>query len=1027
MVGRTSLVRAEPGFSLPFFDRLAPPPPPGLVAARIEAHTKPGDVVLDLAGRGGWVGRAAVDRQRRAVSLESTPLTRLLAELVLRPPDLRHLDAAFQSMSASPRGQTSLKVAVGEPFTTRCATCGRTLPLDEVVWPGAAGPDDVIDVAEPFGAGPDEPPDVAPDNLRERSRAGDRPMNASPGDTRRLPPMIDRDHPMARKFYACPVCRGQRGGEQRNAGLDAADLERARAIPADYAAVRARLADRFPTVEGGPGLIDGLLDLHTPRQLVGLEAILDRIEGDLRAAPVEAALRLGFLHALLPASRLNGYPGRVGSLRIQAGHVRPPSAGQWRERHPWLAFEDGIRIVRGFIQRLESGPGGAVQARLGNDLRALDEGSATAVVGISGPSTTRAIGAEASAGRGWDGGSRGPGLRRRIRLVLGQPPVRPNQERLSMTYWATAWTLGSEAAGGLPLAALSGPAIRAPWGWQAASLARSLASVEPSIARDGEVIELVDGGPEALVAAAIGGVGAGFRLLAARLGDGDDEAFGSVELVPPGAVLPPGPRTRANVALEPLAGRSGDPGLVPGTGLFGAPERFDRRPFSAADVRNTVVDVAVESLKARGEPASADRLLGEMLVGLDRAGQLRRLVADRDLAVPDRPGEGDEGRPSNPGASQAGGTRDPRADRTSERPALDSSARSGSASPWSASGPPAGAGDPAVADARPGPRVTTGTAAGEAPPDRPSIAARRAARAGDAPPDQVEALLALIADGMSETGRRRLTEVAPGRWWLADAHDRETAAAPLADRVEWAVFSLLSTAGPMSESSFLQRIAGLFTGHDLPDETLVRACLESYRSRASTAERIVTGDDLLRRAQEHAELIGLLADGGHRLGLSVWIGRREQARRLGTGRLADRLHEAEHRVSLSHISRAVDEVAEIDCAWYVRGKLAFLFEVEWTAMLGEPILRRHARIPQDEGTVRFLVIAPERTELVRHKLERSPLLHDAFDRDNWHVLKWNHLRTFLARDEPSLDALEPYLGLDPIAERSGEQLDLFGG
>jgi hypothetical protein len=231
----------------------------------------------------------------------------------------------------------------------------------------------------------------------------------------------------------------------------------------------------------------------------------------------------------------------------------------------------------------------------------------------------------------------------------------------------------------------------------------------------------------------------------------------------------------------------------------------------------------------------------------------------------------------------------------------------------------------------------------------------------------------------------------------------------------------------MSESSFLQRVAGIFTGHDLPDETLVRACLQSYRSRASTADRIVTGDDLLRRAQEHAELIGLLADGGHRLGLSVWIGRREQARRLGSGRLGDRLHDAERRMSLTHINRAVEEIAEIDCAWYVRGKLAFLFEVEWTAMLGEPILRRHARIPQDEGMVRFLVIAPERTELVRHKLERSPLLREAFERDNWHVLKWNHLRSFLGRDEPSLDALEPFLGLDPVAERSGEQLGMFGG
>ena len=104
-----------------------------------------------------------------------------------------------------------------------------------------------------------------------------------------------------------------------------------------------------------------------------------------------------------------------------------------------------------------------------------------------------------------------------------------------------------------------------------------------------------------------------------------------------------------------------------------------------------------------------------------------------------------------------------------------------------------------------------------------------------------------------------------------------------------------------------------------------------------------------------------------------------------------------------------------------------MFEVEWTAMLGETVLRRHARIPQDDGIVRFLVIAPERTELVRHKLERSPLLRDAFEHDNWHVLKWNHLRTFLARDEISLETLEPFLGLDPLVERSGEQLGLFGG
>src|SRR5690242_12521438 len=211
MARHAPLVRAEPGFSLPFFDRLAPPPPPALVAARLEALSKPGDVVLDLAGRGGWVGRAAVDRQRRAVSLESTPLTRLLAELVLRPPDLRHLDAAFQAMGASSYAQTSLKVGVGEPFATRCATCGRSLALDEVIWPSAAGPDASVEPVAGY-AGPEDDPRESADSHRARSRRA------------------DPDQPVARKLYACPVCRGLRGSEQRSAGLDRDDLERARAI-----------------------------------------------------------------------------------------------------------------------------------------------------------------------------------------------------------------------------------------------------------------------------------------------------------------------------------------------------------------------------------------------------------------------------------------------------------------------------------------------------------------------------------------------------------------------------------------------------------------------------------------------------------------------------------------------------------------------------------------------------------------------------------------------------------------------------
>ncbi len=155
-----------------------------------------------------------------------------------------------------------------------------------------------------------------------------------------------------------------------------------------------------------------------------------------------------------------------------------------------------------------------------------------------------------------------------------------------MTYWATAWTLGSEAALGLPL----GCALRArdpgAVGLAGSRPRESLASVEPSIARDGRVVFLVDGGSEALVGAALGGVEAGFRLLSARLGDGDDEAVGSVELLPPGAVPPPMSRTRANVVAQPDAGwsrRSGDrPERRPvQPGRAGRSPAVLRRPTSA--------------------------------------------------------------------------------------------------------------------------------------------------------------------------------------------------------------------------------------------------------------------------------------------------------------------------------------------------------------------------------------------------------------------------------------------------------------
>ena len=157
---------------------------------------------------------------------------------------------------------------------------------------------------------------------------------------------------------------------------------------------------------------------------------------------------------------------------------------------------------------------------------------------------------------------------------------------------------------------------------------------------------------------------------------------------------------------------------------------------------------------------------------------------------------------------------------------------------------------------------------------------------------------------------------------------------PLATASNGRSYSLLSTAGPLSEAAFFERIAAMFTGPDLPDEALVRACLESYRSPPARPTGSSTDDDVLRRSPEHSELLARLADAWHRLGCG--LDRAPGAgRRIGDGASATGSTSASGRAT-SALSRAAEDLDEVDCIWYVRGKIAFLFEVEWTAMLGEP-------------------------------------------------------------------------------------------
>ena len=626
---RATLPRTRRAGSLPAFDRLAPPPAEADVRLWIGGRSAASDVVVELHGRGGWVTRAAAEDLRRGLDLESTALTRLVAEIVLRPPDLRHLDAAFTALAAQQRNGLALRESIERGFASRCANCGGPVMVEEYIWDGDA---------------------VAP----------------------------------SRRSYRCGQCRESRTGDTRTVPVDREDIAAAKA--ADGYQARSRLIGRFPVPDPDHELPDQLLDLYTPRSLEAIADTLDRIEGDMRAPGIEAALRLVVVGMLLPASKLNSFPGRVAQPRVVAGRLRPVGDRQWRERNPWLLMEDSFRLVRGFVQRLETGRQGPFHARFGPDLRALRDGAANVVVrqGLTltadedddapapmprpgdprpgdprpadpgtgmlvtgrlgtGPFATGRLGTGPFVtGRPGTGavvtGTAGhprPGAsehdrpaRARVRLVVSQPPIHWSPENLAFAYLATSLGLGMEATLGLPLDLLfeASPRVepRSEWARDAVDMRRALDGVRPHLEPDATAVLLLDRQPAAAVVASIlGAVGAGFRLRDATFAESGQDITGAVEMTLPGGA-PPVDRGIRDPA-GPEAAESSPVGVATG-------------PFRRDEMEAAIAELAVSVLQARGEPARYERLLGEVLLGLDRSGHLRRVTSLwTDLTRPAEP------------------------------------------------------------------------------------------------------------------------------------------------------------------------------------------------------------------------------------------------------------------------------------------------------------------------------------------------------------------------------------------------------
>jgi hypothetical protein len=911
------LPRRLPG--LPLLDRYFPPPADNQLDAALAACATRGDTVLDPWAGTGWTARRAIAAGMRAVVADPNPFAQLAATALLTGPAPANLDAAFTQLAGARRVDVPLRQHIEELYATRCATCRAPVVADQFVWPrdGDAPGRKIYrcPACDLSRGGPDER--SAPVDEIDLAKLGIERATAEPGNDDPTSTGSDGEPPPG-----AAVAPGEGVGEEVDAPIGEvggpppvpvavdpptsgaerprfASTFRPEPVPIPEAgAVRIaphylELRARFPVLDGRDELVEELLDLYTPRNLYALHAIGEKIDTELRDASTAAAMKLALAACLLPASRLNGYPGRVASLRIAAGHVRQPASRHQREVNVWRAFEDAVAEVRQAIASLGDRP----EVRSAGDFGDLGGMGAANLLWLRARASV--VGQYLPA----DG----------VDLVVSAPAPMPTSEELAFEYLATSWLLGREAGETLRLEPIFGSGGH-PEGAEATALGRGMASAAGALKPGGScVILLEEGDPERLLAVSLAGTAAGLELVSVvhreseRSGDGLVLHFR---------------RTSAEDRLRQA--------VAPGPLRLGAEGGHLTYPELAAAIERAVTAL----LRDRGEPAGLTRVVTAIVRELAGAGLLRRIVAGRG------DGSSEEGERIDGGG--------PRMIATLVREEL-----------WR--------------------------------DDHPSFV--------------------------------RIGEEADPRWWLRDP---ELAERPLADRVEWATWSILATAGRIDEDGFLDRIYGLFPGLQAPDEELVRACLAAY---AAPGERgsLATEDDLARRTEDHARVVATLVEYGHRLGLRSWIAAREHDRTVDGQRLGDRLTDEERRVYLPLVIRApAEHLGGVDVLWYVRGKLAFLFEVTWTAMVGEAVLDRGRHIPTDDHQARFLVIPAERGELLRLKLARSPWLREEVDRQNWHVLKWQHLDTLAARDAARMEWLEPVLGLDPLIERGGEQLTMFG-
>ncbi|MDP9468113.1 MAG: hypothetical protein M3P32_05155, partial [Chloroflexota bacterium] len=618
--------RRLPGLAL--LERYFPSPADNQLDAELAAFGRPGDTVLDPWAGTGWTARRAIAHGMRVVAADPSPFAQLAGQAFLLAPEPAALDAAFAQLSASRRVDVPLRQHLEELYATRCSTCHRPVVGDQFIWPRdgdapgrkvyhcpncdvsvggplervapiddadlaklgidrPAEPEATLPVADPAADVEDDLPPApvgltaAPDPPEDPAEDPAAPIGEGGGPPALMPAAPD------------PPTGSLRTGRPRYASTVHPEPAPQPQTDVRQSLHYQQLRDRFPVLDGRIELVDELLDLYTPRNLYALQTIANKIDAEFREPSLAAVFRVALAACLLPGSRLNGYPGRVASLRISGGHVRQPASRHQREVNVWRLFESAVSDVRTAIGALgrDRRP-----ARFAADLDELGGVGAANVLWI------RCRPAVVGQYLPQDG----------VDLVLGSPPPPPSVDEMSFEYLATAWLMGREAAETLRLEPLFGATQGRGEPAEGTAMRHAMASAAGALKPGGWCNILIEGGDvDRMLAVALAGAAADLELVnvvhreSIRSGEGIALHFHKASAED---------RLRSAISPDPLQ--------------LGAEDGHLTYPELAAAIDRAATGL----LKQRGEPVGLVRVGAAVLVELQRAGLLSRVSAARGAA-----------------------------------------------------------------------------------------------------------------------------------------------------------------------------------------------------------------------------------------------------------------------------------------------------------------------------------------------------------------------------------------------------------